>query len=229
MDSLWGPELAGRKGALPRGFVFHAGYFDDAGQEALLAEIAAIIAVAPWFAPVMPGTGRPFSVRMTNAGSLGWVSDRDGGYRYQATHPVTGMPWPPIPQRILSLWRDVADYPALPQCCLINLYGHEKARMGLHVDADEQAMDAPVVSVSLGDPARFRLGGARRRDPGVSMRLQSGDVLVLGGAARRCYHGVDKIEYAKTKRVNAIVSGGGRINLTLRRVTPPDGAGLDRC
>ncbi len=203
----------------PPGFQMYRGYFDIAAQRALLADIKAIAAAAPWFQPVMPGTGQPFSVRMTNAGPLGWVSDQSGGYRYQETHPVTGALWPPIPARILDLWRAVTTYPALPQCCLVNLYGHQKARMGLHIDGDEPARDAPVVSVSLGDPARFRLGGVARRDKSFSMRLESGDVVVLGGASRHRYHGIDRVDYGHNDLIWDFLATQGRINLTLRRVT----------
>lgn len=185
-------------------------------QRALVAAFRAILAEAPLFRPEMPGTGKAFSVRMSNCGSLGWVSDRDGGYRYQPTHPLTGRPWPPIPAPVLAIWRDHADYPADPEACLINWY-EPAARMGLHRDADEQAKDAPVLSISLGDAALFRLGGPKRTDPTRSFTLSSGDVLVLGGDARHSFHGVDRIVPG---------SGGplgtpGRINLTLRRVTQP--------
>ncbi len=206
----------------PDGFDVYPGYFDAAAQRALLADIDTILASAPWFQPVMPGTGRPFSVRMTNAGPLGWVSDQSGGYRYQETHPVTGGVWPPIPQRILDLWHAVTTYPALPQCCLVNLYGHQKARMGMHIDQDEAARDAPVVSVSLGDPARFRLGGRTRRDRAFSIQIKSGDVVVLGGSSRHLYHGIDRIDYGHNDLIRDRMGMAGRINLTVRRVTIPD-------
>ena len=115
---------------------------------------------APFYTPVMPRSGRPFSVKMTNLGPLGWVSDR-AGYRYQAMHPETGRPWPAMPDMLLSLWREVADYPHPPEACLVNLY-REGAKMGLHRDEDEEDFSAPVVSVSLGDTAIFRIGGLER-------------------------------------------------------------------
>ena len=164
----------------------------------------------------MPGNGKSFSVEQTNFGSLGWVSDK-AGYRYQSTHPVTGNPWPEIPQSLLDLWEAVATAPP-PQCCLVNLY-REAARMGLHQDRDE-TVDAPVVSVSLGDNARFRIGGASlqgkmgRGGPTRSLILTSGDVLMFGGVARRAYHGIDRI----LPGTSTLLAGGGRINLTLRRV-----------
>lgn len=197
------------------GFRFLPEYFPPAAQKALVAEVLVVLKTNPLYTATMPRSGKPMSVRMTNLGSLGWVSDITG-YRYQPTHPFTNEPWAPIPQTLLDLWQDAADYCAPPQACLVNWYGPE-SRLGLHVDADEAAEDAPVVSVSLGSRALFRLGGLRRNDPTSSMRLASGDVVVLGGRARRAFHGVDRI-YADS---STLIPGGGRINLTLRRVTAP--------
>lgn len=197
------------------GFRLLAGRLSPEAQRALLADVLARVDAAPFYTPTMPRTGKPMTVRMSNFGPLGWVTDISG-YRYQAHHPETGATWPDIPQALLNLWDDVADYDAPPEACLVNHYGPE-ARLGLHVDADEDAKDAPVVSVSLGDRALFRIGGANRNDPTRSLRLASGDVVVLGGASRRAFHGVDRI-YPETSR---LVPMGGRINLTLRRVTRP--------
>ncbi len=152
---------------------------------------------------------------MTNCGTLGWVSDK-AGYRYQPLHPETGRPWPPIPALLLDLWREFSAYPHAPEACLVNFY-EPAARMGLHQDKDEADLDAPVLSVSLGDEALFRFGGTQRGGPTRSLRLKSGDVLVLGGASRLAYHGVDRI-YPGT---SLLLKGEGRINLTLRRVTRP--------
>ncbi len=230
----------------PEGFRHLPGYFDRAAQEALLAVVMEAAATAPLYQPRMPRTGQPLSVRMTNLGPLGWMTDKEGGYRYEPRHPETGRPWPPMPDALATLWEDVADYPAPPQACLVNWYG-PKAKMGLHIDWDEEATDAAVVSVSLGDPALFRLGGPTRNAPTQSLRLESGDVVVLGGAARRCYHGVDRIYPGRNdllaglnpmllQRAGVAAAGAdgegrlgddlfgaeataGRINLTLRRVT----------
>jgi alkylated DNA repair protein (DNA oxidative demethylase) len=197
------------------GFRHLPGLLSPARQAALLEAVRGIVDVAPWVVPTMPRSGKPFSVRMSNAGPLGWVSDRNG-YRYQPTHPDTGQPWPPIPAEILAVWRETASWAHPPECCLINLYRGD-ARMGLHQDRDEETFDAPVVSISLGDRALFRIGGRSRRDPTRSLLLESGDVVVLGGASRLAFHGIDRVEAG----TSGLVEGGGRINLTLRRVTAP--------
>jgi len=154
------------------------------------------------------------SVTQTSFGPLGWVSDA-AGYRYAAVHPLTGRPWPPMPPVLLDLWARFAGADRAPDSCLVNFY-RQGARMGLHVDADEADDTVPVLSISLGDTAIFRLGGVRRGDPTRSLRLASGDVCVLGGAARRAYHGVDRIIPGSSR----LIAGGGRINLTLRRAGP---------
>lgn len=190
--------------------------------ETLLAEVVAVLAEAPLFQPVMPRWGTPFSVRMSNCGPLGWVSDKSG-YRYQPTHPVTGDPWPALPESLLALWRAHALYPHPPQACLINYYA-EGAKMGLHQDRDEEDFDAPVLSVSLGDTARFRLGTTERNGPTESFPLRSGDVMMLAGAQRLAFHGVDKVLAGSSNLLlhyPDLFPGGGRINLTLRRVTKP--------
>jgi len=200
----------------PDGLRCHQGYLGRAQQETLLAAIRQVLADAPPFTPLMPKSGRPFSVRMSNCGSLGWLSDASG-YRYARTHPQTGRPWPPMPAALLELWDAVAGYAPPPQACLINIYG-PAARMGLHQDRDATDFGAPVVSVSLGDACLFRIGGSKRSDPTRSFRLNSGDLVVLGGSSRLAFHGVDRI-YPGT---STLLTEGGRINLTLRRVTGAD-------
>lgn len=206
---------------LAPGLVHRPGYLDRPAQAALLAALRDVLAAAPAFTPRMPRTGKAFSVRMTNCGALGWVSDRDG-YRYQPRHPETGAPWPAIPEAALAAWAALAECPAPPEACLVNLYG-PGARMGLHQDRDEGTFDAPVLSLSLGATALFRYGGTERGGPTRSVRLFSGDALVLGGPSRLAHHGVDRL-YAGTDAlgVGDLVPeiAGGRINLTLRRVTP---------
>jgi alkylated DNA repair protein (DNA oxidative demethylase) len=204
-----------------QGFRVLPGYLDRGAQERLVFELRrAATLVAPFFRPTMPGTGKPFSVVMTNLGPLGWVSDKDGGYRYQATHPDSGKPWPIIPMVVLDVWRAVSGYPHDPEACLVNRY-EPTARMGLHQDKDEQDFDAPVVSISLGDTCLFRVGGAQRADPTQSLKLESGDVVVLGGQSRLAFHGVDRIYPGTSTLLNDWLPDGGRINLTLRRVTRP--------
>ncbi|WP_269584403.1 alpha-ketoglutarate-dependent dioxygenase AlkB family protein [Roseibium sp. Sym1] len=195
------------------GLAYYPDYFDWGAQDALLAEIRAIVAEAPLFQPVMPRTGKPFSVKMSNCGPLGWVSDING-YRYQPAHPDTGRPWPAMPAALTELWDRLAPEAPPPEACLINFY-EPGARMGLHQDRDEDMFDAPVISVSLGDTATFRVGGTSRKDPTRSFRLASGDVVVLGGDARLAHHGIDRI----LAGTSTLLKNGGRINLTLRRVT----------
>ncbi|WP_159586967.1 alpha-ketoglutarate-dependent dioxygenase AlkB family protein [Chelativorans xinjiangense] len=201
---------------LPSGVRHFPGFLGGDEQEALVADIRAVVTAAPLYVPAMPKTGKPMSVRMTNCGPLGWVTDKERGYRYQDTHPVTGKPWPPMPERLLALWEAVAEYPYPPEACLVNHYT-DTAKMGLHQDRDEKDFAAPVVSISLGNACLFRVGGTSRSAKTVSFRLESGDVVVLGGEGRLCYHGVDRI-YPDT---SPLLKNGERINLTLRRVNPP--------
>jgi DNA oxidative demethylase len=198
---------------LAPGLILHCGWFDHAGQEALVESLRLILKQAPLFTPVMPNSGAPFSVRMTNCGPLGWVSDIKG-YRYQPQHPTTGAPWPAIPSSLSVAWKKLSGFPELPEACLVNWY-EGKAKMGLHQDKDEQEFDAPVLSVSLGDTCLFRYGGLKRSDPTQSVKLNSGDVLLIGGASRLCFHGVDRVMAGSSD----LLPKGGRINLTLRRVS----------
>jgi alkylated DNA repair protein (DNA oxidative demethylase) len=188
-------------------------YLDRPAQEHLVELIRDVVAEAPLYTPEMPGTGKPMSVRMTNCGPLGWVTDKDQGYRYQSFHPLTKKPWPPMPRDLLDLWEKLGDHPKPPEACLINFYSDD-AKMGLHQDRDENDLAAPVLSVSLGNSCLFRVGGRNRQDPTGSFRLASGDVVVLGGEGRLAFHGVDRI-YPGT---STLLKNGGRINLTLRRV-----------
>jgi DNA oxidative demethylase len=201
--------------SMTSGLTIIPGYLDRQAQSALLDALHGIFQQAPIYVPRMPRTGKPMSVRMTNCGPLGWITD-ERGYRYEPTHPQTGMPWPPIPAIVLDAWQALAGYPHPPEACLINVYG-PAARMGLHQDRDEQDFAAPVVSLSLGDTGLFRIGGTSRRDPTRTVRLASGDALVLGGQARLAFHGVDRV----MPGTSTLLPDGGRINLTLRRVTKP--------
>jgi len=212
--------MAERKMAMNRskgGVKYFGHYFDRRAQQALVADLSRIMAAAPLYTPTMPRSGNPMSVRMTNCGPLGWVTDKERGYRYQATHPDTGKPWPPMPQLLLDLWSEVADYPFPPEACLVNYYAGA-AKMGLHQDKDEEDFSAPVLSVSLGDTGIFRVGGTSRKDPTETFELKSGDVVVLGGGDRLAFHGIDRI----LPGTSNLLPEGGRINLTLRRVTKPN-------
>lgn len=191
-----------------RGFDIRKGYLDPATQLQVIADLRPILKAAPLFRPVTP-SGKEMSVRMTSAGDLGWVTDK-AGYRYQDQHPKGGD-WPEIPAAILDIWRDLVSTERAPDCCLINYYG-EGAKMGLHQDKDEADFSWPVLSVSLGDDALFRIGSTTRGGKTESIWLSSGDVVVMGGPARLAYHGVDRIRFGSSR----LLPKGGRINLTLR-------------
>lgn len=199
---------------LPKGFSHIPNHLDITAQRALVEIIRNIIIKAPLYRPEMPKTGRPFSVRMTNCGDLGWVSDKHSGYRYQPTHPQTGEVWPKIPSQLIEIWQELSGAAYLPEACLINFY-EISARMGLHQDRDEDNLAAPVLSISLGDTCQFRIGQTTRGGQTKSFKLNSGDIVVMAGDSRLCYHGIDKI-YPDT---SPLLKNGGRINLTLRRVT----------
>jgi DNA oxidative demethylase len=209
--------MAGSKAeiSLQAGLRYLPGRLAREAQEELVETIRGVVAEAPLYVPVMPGSGRPMSVRMTNCGPLGWVTDKEQGYRYQPTHPQTGMPWPDIPPMLLELWRELSGHPKDPEACLVNFYADD-AKMGLHQDRDETDFSAPVLSISLGNTCLFRIGGLARTDRTKSLKLESGDIFLLGGEGRLCFHGVDRI-YPGT---STLLKSGGRINLTLRRVNP---------
>ncbi len=192
------------------GFELHSGALDAEAQGQLVTEVMAAAEQAPFYAPMTPW-GKPMSVGQTSLGPLGWITDVKG-YRYEPHHPVTGEPWPAMPERLLELWRTYADPEHPPDSCLVNLYRGD-AKMGMHQDSDEADLNAPVLGISLGDTAVFRLGGLARKDPSITFKLQSGDINVLAGGSRRAYHGVDRTLAGSSQ----LVPGGGRINLTLRR------------
>ncbi len=209
------PLMKDRQIPPPHGFRHLPLYFSPKEQAALIDCVKTAVKTAPFYQPTMPQTGAPLSVVMTNFGTLGWVTDKTQGYRYQTTHPKTGTPWPPLPDLLVKLWKEAADWPDLPEACLVNWY-REGSKMGPHIDSDELAVNAPVISISLGDPAMFRIGGPKRSGPTHRIKLMSGDVVIMGGASRQCYHSVSKIYYGQS----ALVPKGGRINLTMRRVKP---------
>lgn len=188
--------------------------FASAEASALVQEVEQVAAVAPFRHLVTPG-GYTMSVAMTNCGKVGWVSDRSG-YRYDATDPDTGAPWPAMPARFLGLSIRAAAEAGFasynPDACLINRYV-PGAKLSLHQDRDEKDAWAPIVSVSLGLPATFLWGGKKRADPQRRLKLESGDVVVWGGPARFIYHGVLPL-----KDGNDPLTGATRLNLTFRKV-----------
>ena len=195
------------------GAVYYPAYLDIEAQRALLQDLRKVIAAAPLYRPRMPRSGKEFSVRMTNCGPLGWVSDV-AGYRYQPTHPETGEPWPAIPDALIGAWRALSGLAHDPEACLVNHYV-EGTKLGLHQDRDEEELAAPVVSLSLGDSAIFRFGGATRKGPTRQLKLESGDAFVFGGPARLAFHGIDRV----LSGTSTLLGEGGRFNLTMRRVT----------
>ncbi|MDQ2094263.1 alpha-ketoglutarate-dependent dioxygenase AlkB family protein [Rhodalgimonas zhirmunskyi] len=200
-----------------RGVHVFKGALDGAEQAQLVDRVRDIARAAPMFHPETRW-GKRMSVKMTSAGQFGWVSDRRG-YRYEPRHP-SGVDWPPIPAEVLAIWerfgaKGMEGAPLrAPECCLVNYYG-EGARMGLHQDRDEADFAQPVVSVSLGDAGLFRVGNIERGGKTESLWLESGDLLVLGGAARLVHHGVDRIRFGSSE----LLPDAGRINLTLRVVS----------
>ena len=191
--------------------------FSPLQQKQLRDDVLERLKQAPLYRPIMPGTGKAFSVEETSFGALGWVADK-AGYRYQPLHPVTGKAWPDIPPVLLALWREINGDPA-PESCLVNFY-RTGAKMGLHQDLDEKDVSAAVIGVSLGDTALFRIGGNfvdgkwGRGGKTASVSLVSGDVIVFGGPTRLAYHGIDRIRPGTSR----LLPGGGRLSLTLRRV-----------
>lgn len=193
-----------------RGFEIHKRYLNLAAQTAILSALRTVLKIAPLYQPETP-YGKPMSVRMSAAGRLGWYSDKSG-YRYVSMHP-NHQPWPDIPLEVLQVWTNLIGADRMPDCCLINFYG-KNARMGLHQDKDEVDFSWPVLSISLGDDALFRMGNETRGGKTESLWLNSGDVVVMGGAARLTYHGIDRIRFGSS----SLLHKGGRINLTLRVV-----------
>lgn len=198
--------------ALAEGAVLLRG-FAAAEAPQLLADLERLIAVSPFRHMQVP-TGQRMSVAMTNAGQVGWVSDRRG-YRYDPIDPETGRPWPALPQSFLGLAQRAAAAAGFagftPDGCLINRYA-PGSRLTLHQDRNERDFGQPIVSVSLGLPARFLWGGATRRDKVRRLPLTSGDVAVWGGPARLTYHGIDTLADGEHP-----LTGRCRYNLTFRK------------
>jgi len=186
------------------------GWLGAAAQAEMVAALRDVVAAAPLFSPETRW-GKTMSVQMTSAGRYGWFSDRRG-YRYIERHP-SGVDWPEIPEPVLAVWRAVAPEARVPDCCLVNFY-RAGAKMGLHQDRDEADYSQPVLSISLGDDALFRIGSTERGGKTQSIWLASGDVMLLTGPSRLAYHGIDRIRGGSS----TLLADGGRINLTLRVV-----------
>lgn len=189
--------------------------FACSDEPELRRALDAVAVEAPFRHMVTPG-GFRMSVAMTNCGDRGWVSSASG-YRYAATDPLTGAPWPAMPTVMLELAREAAAAAGFanftPDACLVNRY-EPGARLTLHQDKDERDFDQPIVSVSLGVPATFLFGGLKRKDRVARVTLEHCDVVVFGGPSRLYYHGVSPL-----KPVQHPFAGQARINLTLRRAS----------
>jgi alkylated DNA repair protein (DNA oxidative demethylase) len=187
--------------------------FALAEADRLWALLPGLLAVSPWRHYLTPG-GRRMGVANTNCGALGWVSDARG-YRYTALDPETGQAWPAMPEAYAALARAAAARAGFaafePDACLVNRY-QPGVRLGLHQDRDERDATQPIVSVSLGLPATFQFGGARRADPLQRVALGHGDVVVWGGPARFHHHGVLTLRDGEHP-----LTGRCRVNLTFRR------------
>ena len=201
-----------QKMELKPGLLYYPQVFDRAQQCRLLEDIRQIIDTAPLYHPIMPHSGYEMSAQSTNCGTLGWYSDQEKGYRYQKTHPLTQQPWPALPASFLQIWQQFSNHQNLPDCGLINYYNHD-AKMGLHLDSDEEDFTAPVLSISLGDQAQFIIGGLTRKDKTQSLKLSSGDLIILGGQMRKVYHGISKL-YPHS---STLLPETGRFNITLRK------------
>ncbi|MGM0953614.1 MAG: DNA oxidative demethylase AlkB [Pseudomonadota bacterium] len=187
--------------------------FASATAPALLKSIGEIASQARFRRMETPG-GHTMSAAMTCCGEWGWVTDRSG-YRYQRQDPETGAPWPDMPEAFMSLATEAAQAAGFPDfqpdACLINRY-QPGAKMGLHQDKDEQDFSRPIVSVSLGLPIVFQIGGKRRSDKPQRILLEHGDVVVWGGPARLNYHGVLTL-----KPGDHPLTGACRYNITFRK------------
>jgi alkylated DNA repair protein (DNA oxidative demethylase) len=187
--------------------------FARANAAELVAAVDVITTSAPFRNMVTPG-GFRMSVGMTNCGRAGWVTDRKG-YRYEPVDPITGNPWPQMPEVFRRLAERAAlagGYPGFrPDACLMNLY-EPGTRLSLHRDENERDLSAPIVSVSLGLPAIFLFGGNHRNDRSRRVPLESGDVVVWGGPDRLVYHGVAPLADGYDP-----LTGSRRINLTFRK------------
>ena len=176
-------------------------YLSDRQINQLLRDIEYAINIAPLFNPIIPKTGRKFSVKVSNMVKVGWVSDQIGGYRYEEHHPTTNKKWPEISTNTLAIWHELTNLKASPDRCLINYYNN--AKMGLHVDNDEKDFYYPVLSISIGNSTLFRFEGLERSDKTKLIKLNNGDILIMRDKSRLIYYGIDRVYQS---------------NLTLRKI-----------
>lgn len=200
------------KVAICPGMFLLPGWIDAPTLAVIRNDIEALAQAAPFRHMQTPG-GHRMSVAMSNCGSAGWVTDRSG-YRYSTHDPETGHPWPDMPkhwQRLATTAADIAGYTEFrSDACLVNRYA-PGAAMGSHQDRNEQDYTQPIVSVSLGLPARFFVQGPERRGRSIPVDINSGDVIVWGGESRLWFHGVRPLKEGVDP-----VFGAYRYNLTFR-------------
>jgi DNA oxidative demethylase len=209
--------FAGLEECLPDGMALFRNAIPHEAQARILDAIQAVMHEAPVFRPLMP-TGAQMVNSLTNCGEWGWCSDRRG-YRYERQHPETGKPWPAIPDTLHELAVSAAaraGYAFEPDACLVNVYD-ANGKLGSHCDSDEADFSQPIVSLSFGNHADFFFGGLERGGRTTTLTLESGDILVFGGASRLRYHGVRRIRKGTSAITHAVLPADGRINLTLRR------------
>jgi DNA oxidative demethylase len=201
---------------LPEGITILESFVNHDEQSRLLELCRQVAREAPFVQPTMPRSGTPFKLRVTSCGTVGWFSDRDG-FRYLDKHPETHRPWAAMPEEFLQLAQQAAacagekDY--LPDTCLINFYPAQTGRLGLHVDDTEEDRRTAIVTLSLGDSCIFAIGGATASAKPQSVQLASGDIVVMHGAGRNLYHGVEGL----IAGTSSLLKNGGRISLTFRR------------
>ena len=197
---------------LAEGAVLLYGFADHISQR-LIECLEEVVAASPYRHMTVRG-GHKMSVAMTNCGDVGWVSD-ETGYRYDPLDPLTARHWPVMPEPFRQVAADAALAagfdPFKLDACLINRY-EPGAQMGLHQDKNEKDFSAPIVSISLGLPAVFLFGGMRRNERPRRIQLQSGDIVVWGGAQRLAYHGI-----ARLAPGDHPLTGSCRINLRSAR------------
>ena len=198
--------------------IFFLNSIDHTNQISILKDVSKIISESPFFCPRTPKFNNPFNIKISNAGSWGWISDVKG-YRYVNKHPLTNQKWPKIPQSLLEIWKNYCKYNFLPDSCLINLYTFPESKLGLHQDKDEKSLEHPVLSISLGSSAIFKYGEEKKKLNEIC--LTSGSLVIMEGSSRLNYHGVTKIIKTSKNIINMnkydYFPIDCRVNITLRR------------